>query len=180
MSSRIVLLGLPGAGKGTVGLRLAENLGLTFISLGDEVRRLAKEDSPVGRNIRSHWESSNGWRPLPDSLAIVLANECLGGVSGWVLDGFPRNVLQAESLPVTDLIVHLLVSEETSTQRVLGRGREGDGLEKLLARLEAERERLLPLLEYCRQRWPVIDIDANPSQEAVWQALWKEVRKWKN
>ena len=128
MSSRIVLLGLPGAGKGTVGPSLAETLGFTFISLGDEVRRLAK----------------------------------------------------AESLPVTDLIVHLSVSEETSTQRVLGRGREGDGLEKLLARLNAERERLLPLLEYCRQHCPVIDIDANPLQEAVWQELWKEVRKWKN
>lgn len=97
-----------------------------------------------------------------------------------MLDGFPRNVLQVESLPVTDLIVHPSVSEETSTQRVLGQGREGDGLEKLLARFDAERERLLPLLEYCRQHWPVIDIDANPLQEAVWQELWKEVRKWKN
>lgn len=96
MSTRLVLLGPPASGKGTWGRYLAERLGLAYLSTGALLRSAVDEGSPLGRQaapILARHEY------LPDEVMCPLMGEWLAGQSsGWVLDGFPRSLLQAEFL----------------------------------------------------------------------------------
>lgn len=96
MSARLVLLGPPASGKGTWGRLLAERLGLAYLSTGALLRSAVDEDSPLGRQaapILARHEY------LPDSLMCPLMADWLARQSGgWVLDGFPRSLPQAEFL----------------------------------------------------------------------------------
>lgn len=174
---KVVLSGLPGAGKGTLGVRLAESLGVPHVSVGDEVRWLVAGESELGARLRAWFGQTGGWRPLADDLAYEVVSQRLVGLTGWVLDGFPRNISQAARLAEVDVVIYLAVSEEVAIQRVLSRQRDGDSLEKLQARLAAERQRLAPLLEHCRSRWLFIEIDATPSPDVVWHNTLKEVKE---
>ncbi len=94
----IVLLGPPGAGKGTVASHVAGPLGATHISTGSMLRKAADSDSPIGKSVRQYLE--NG-QLVPDSVMIGLIGELLANAepgSRFVLDGYPRSVSQAESL----------------------------------------------------------------------------------
>lgn len=176
MNSKVFLLGLPGAGKGTIGVRLAEHLGVPHLSLGDEVRQLAAGESELGTRLRAWFGQTGGWRPLADDLAYEVVSQRLVGLTGWVLDGFPRNIAQAARLAEVDAVIYLAVPEQVAIQRVLSRQRDGDSPEKLQARLAAERQRLTPLLDYCRSRWLFIEINATPSADVVWHNALKEVK----
>lgn len=96
MSQRLVLLGPPASGKGTQGRRLAERLGLAYVSTGALLRSAVEERSPLGREaapILARHEY------LPDPLMCSIMGDWLGRQpGGWVLDGFPRSVAQAEFL----------------------------------------------------------------------------------
>ena len=96
MSQRLVLLGPPASGKGTQGRRLAERLGLAYVSTGALLRSAVEEGSPLGREaapILARHEY------LPDPLMCSIMGDWLGRQpGGWVLDGFPRSVTQAEYL----------------------------------------------------------------------------------
>lgn len=98
MSKIIVLMGAPGAGKGTQARLLQERLGLPQISTGDIFRALKNEHTPVAEEVRSIMESG---RLVPDELTIRLVrdrtsrDDCQGG---YVLDGFPRTLAQAQML----------------------------------------------------------------------------------
>lgn len=98
MSLRIVLLGPPGAGKGTQAERLAEHLGISRIVTGDLLRAAAKSRTELGRQAQSYMDRGE---LVPDELVIALIREelsHLNGQSGFILDGFPRNRQQAEAL----------------------------------------------------------------------------------
>lgn len=98
---RLVLLGLPGAGKGTQGERIAEKYGIPHISTGSIIReRIASGDS-VGQEADSY--ITNG-ELVPDELAIQMVSERLSKPDckkGWILDGFPRTVPQARALDLS-------------------------------------------------------------------------------
>lgn len=94
----IVLLGAPGAGKGTQGQRLVADYGFAHISTGDLLRAAVKADSELGRQAKSYMESG---QLVPDSLVIDLVKERLDSddaQKGFMLDGFPRNTAQAVAL----------------------------------------------------------------------------------
>jgi adenylate kinase len=93
---RIVLLGAPGAGKGTQAKRLAEREGLLHLSTGDMLRAAVAAGSPAGRAAKAHMDAG---RLVPDDVVFGVLFERLDERStGFVLDGFPRNVAQAEEL----------------------------------------------------------------------------------
>lgn len=98
MGLRIVILGAPGAGKGTQARRLASRRRLPHISTGDIFRRHLTEDTAFSRKIRPYMESG---ALVPDELTCAIVEERLAGLdcdSGYVLDGFPRSLAQAETL----------------------------------------------------------------------------------
>lgn len=92
----IVLLGAPASGKGTQGRKLAEVLGLGFLSTGKQLRREVRSGSDLGREADKYLVRG---QYVPDSLALAIAFNWLGeNTGGWVLDGFPRTLAQAKEL----------------------------------------------------------------------------------
>lgn len=167
---RVLLLGLPGAGKGVQGERLAGHFGVPHLSLGDFVRDQVAGKTEFGRDLQEVFGESEIWQPLPDVIAIKVAKQSTGFTAGWILDGFPRNTVQAESAsflePIT-VAIFLNVSETVARKRVLSRKRKEDSIEKFERRLLVERERLPDLLEYIRSHWWLLEIDADQSLEKV-------------
>ena len=94
----IVLLGAPGAGKGTQGQKLVEEYGIAHISTGDLLRAAVKAQSELGKQAKAYMDAG---QLVPDQLVIVLVKERLAqpdAQKGFMLDGFPRNIAQAETL----------------------------------------------------------------------------------
>ena len=98
MSLRIVMLGAPGAGKGTQAIRLAEKLGSLHISTGDIFRKNLREGTPLGKQVQGYLDSGG---LVPDSLTCDIVADRLAQPDcekGYILDGFPRSIPQAEML----------------------------------------------------------------------------------
>lgn len=95
MEKRIVLLGPPGTGKGTQAQRLCASLKIPHLATGDLLRAAMKSDTPLGKEIKPFVESGN---LVPDEIVIKMLLEAMGSLQGYLLDGFPRTVAQAESL----------------------------------------------------------------------------------
>jgi len=96
MKRRLVLLGAPGAGKGTQAKRLAESTGLAHLSTGDLLRAAVAAGTPAGREASAHMQAG---RLVPDEVVFgVLFERLQDAEQGFVLDGFPRNRAQAEEL----------------------------------------------------------------------------------
>jgi adenylate kinase len=126
---RIILLGPPGAGKGTQAKLLVERLGIPQISSGDMLRAAVKDGSPLGRQAKAYMDRG---ALVPDEVIIGLVRERLqapDGARGYILDGFPRTVAQAEALEKTlgelhlnlDHVLCLDVPSEDLVVRIAGR-----------------------------------------------------------
>ncbi|AUS07651.1 adenylate kinase [Laceyella sacchari] len=125
----IVLMGLPGAGKGTQASRILEELDIPHISTGDMFRAAVKEETPLGLEAKSYMEQG---QLVPDRVTIGIVRERLGKddcANGFLLDGFPRTVPQAEALDeltkelhrAIDFVLYIEVSEEELLKRLTGR-----------------------------------------------------------
>lgn len=120
----VIFLGPPGAGKGTQAVRVCERLGIPQISTGDILRRAMKEGTPTGLAAKAYIDKGE---LVPDSVVIDIVRERLAAEdcqSGYVLDGFPRTVPQAEALAAfadIDAVIDIEVSDEQLTERLSGR-----------------------------------------------------------
>ncbi|MGD9504478.1 MAG: adenylate kinase [Syntrophobacteraceae bacterium] len=121
----IILLGPPGAGKGTQAKQLVEDYGIPQVSTGDMLRAAVKEGSPLGVEAKKHMEAGT---LVPDSVVIGLVKERIqqkDAAKGFMLDGFPRNVSQAETLDKMlgelNLKIDHVVSVEVPSKELLGR-----------------------------------------------------------
>ncbi len=121
---RLVLLGPPGSGKGTQGERLARTLGVPRISTGDILRRNVAQGTDLGRKAKAFMESG---KLVPDELVIAMTAERLkepDANKGFILDGFPRTIAQAEALSrltPLDAVVNLFLEPEELVKRSAGR-----------------------------------------------------------
>src|SRR5512133_1261086 len=128
---RLLLIGAPGAGKGTQAVRLAEQFGVAHISSGDLLRSHIQRETSLGRNVREYVARGD---LVPDAVVMDMLRKPVVAASeagGYILDGFPRTVEQAEAayLAARDLGVavqvaaHLDVDKDELVRRLLARGR---------------------------------------------------------
>ena len=120
----IIFLGPPGAGKGTQAQRICETFGIPQISTGDILRRAIKEETPTGLKAKAYIDAG---KLVPDEVVIDIVRDRLDQEdckAGYILDGFPRTVPQAEALAdfaQIDAVVELDVADEKLVQRLSGR-----------------------------------------------------------
>ena len=120
----VIFLGPPGAGKGTQAVRVCERLGIPQISTGDILRRAMREGTPTGLAAKSYVDKG---QLVPDSVVIDIVRERLAQedcAGGYLLDGFPRTVPQAEALAgfaAIDAVIDIDVSDEKLIERLSGR-----------------------------------------------------------
>ncbi|WP_024876316.1 adenylate kinase [Saccharomonospora piscinae] len=154
--TRVVLVGPPGAGKGTQATALSQRLNIPHISTGDLFRTHVGEETPLGREAKRYLDSGE---LVPDAVTNEMVRERLSepdAKSGFLLDGFPRNTKQAEVLgdilseneEALDAVIELKVPEDMLVERLLGRGRDDDTEEVIRRRQQVYRSETAPLLEY--------------------------------
>lgn len=168
---RIVLLGAPGAGKGTQGTRLAEHYGVAHVSSGDLLREHITEGTDLGRKASAYVEQGE---LVPDDLVMQIVGTAVADAArdgGYVLDGFPRTISQAERAfelagpagLTANAVVYLDVSDEVARDRLDGRaeGRVDDADRDVIdRRLGVFHSQTEPLLDFYRGRGILIELDA--------------------
>ncbi len=180
---RLLLIGAPGAGKGTQGERLATRLGVRHIATGDLLRAEVKEGTPLGKSVADYLDRG---QLVPDQLILDLVMPKLLAASrdgGYILDGFPRSVAQAvEARELADHadaaaehVVFLQAPREALVQRLLARavaeGRSDDTQDVIVNRLRIFEEATSPLVDYYRGRNMLHVIDADQSADDVMAAI---------
>ncbi|MGV3113408.1 adenylate kinase [Corynebacterium freneyi] len=182
---RLVLLGPPGAGKGTQATILSEKLGVPHISTGDLFRANIGEGTPLGLEAKSYMDAGN---LVPDDVTVRMVESRLAeddAKAGFLLDGFPRTVPQADELEriLKDLglkldgVVQFDVSEDVVVERMLARGRADDTEDVIRNRMQVYARETAPLLDHYSDM--IIKIKAEGSVEEINAATMAELDKLK-
>lgn len=184
----IILIGPPGAGKGTQAKLLERSLGLPQVSTGDLFRYNLKNNTELGSLARTYMDKGE---LVPDSVTVAMVRDRLAqpdAADGAILDGFPRTIAQAEALD--DLLAqlggqitsvpHIIVEREELVRRLLNRarieGRIDDSDEDTVRnRMRVYEEQTRPLLDYYSARGLVVGIDGQQEVAAVQQDLQRAV-----
>lgn len=162
---RVLLLGPPGAGKGTQAVKLAEKLGIPQISTGELFRRNIEEGTKLGVEAKRYLDAGD---LVPSDLTNELVDDRLNNpdaANGFILDGYPRSVEQVKALHEMlerrgtdiDAVLEFRVSEEVLLERLKGRGRADDTDDVILNRMKVYRDETAPLLEYYRDQLKTVD-----------------------
>ena len=162
---RIVLLGAPGAGKGTQAEKLVEKLGIPQISTGDLFRHNIAGETELGLEAKKYLDAGD---LVPATLTNALVDDRLDDedvADGFILDGFPRSVEQAEALREMlakrnlelDAVLEFRVSEEELLKRLKSRGRADDTDDVILNRMKVYRDETAPLLDYYQSELKTVD-----------------------
>ncbi|MBZ8176723.1 adenylate kinase [Corynebacterium poyangense] len=170
---RLVLLGPPGAGKGTQAALLSEKLGIPHISTGDLFRANIGEGTPLGIEAKQYIDAG---KLVPTDVTARMVESRLAESDteqGFLLDGFPRTVEQADILEELlakqghklDGVLNFNVSEDVVVERMLARGRADDNENTIRTRLGVYREETAPLIDHYGDR--IINIDAEGSVEEI-------------
>lgn len=170
---RLILLGPPGAGKGTQAQRLCAERSLVHLSTGDLLRAAIAARSRLGREADEYVSAGN---LAPDRLVSALVAERLGSLprgAGFLLDGFPRNLAQAADLDAMPRgtgiqhVVHLVLDDEEIVRRLTGRGRADDREDVVRHRLAVYARETAPLVESYRSRGLLRAVDARGTVDQV-------------
>jgi adenylate kinase len=175
----VVFFGPPGSGKGTQASSLAERAGIPQLSTGDMLRRAVVEGSPLGKQAKAIMDRGE---LLPDEIIIGLMKDRIAAPDcrdGFILDGFPRTIAQAEALEKlfresgrkVDAVLNLRVDEREVTERMSGRaaaeGRSDDKPQTIRERLRVYREKTEPLISWFEKRGLLVHIDGTGSVDEV-------------
>jgi adenylate kinase len=178
----LLVLGPQGAGKGTQAKRISAEHGIPHVSTGDMFRAL-DTSTELGRRVKAIMDSGE---LVPDEVTVAMIEGRLGepdAAEGFVLDGFPRNLAQAEALDAMlggigrglDAILFLDVPDEVGMERALKRaeleGRSDDTPEAIAKRLAVYHEETEPIVEHYRATGKLVPVHAERSVDEVWSEI---------
>ncbi len=181
MSTRLIVFGRQGAGKGTQCVRLAGHYGIPHISTGDMLRGAAAEGTELGLKAKVLMDAGD---LVPDDVMEGIVVERLAkpdAEPGWLLDGYPRTLGQVEAMGrnlgdgFVDLAVNLDVPVEIVTERMMSRGREDDTPEAIGRRLSLYEEQTRPLLDFFDGRDQLVTVDGVGTEDEVFERLVKVI-----
>ncbi len=196
---RILILGAPGAGKGTQSAKITDHFGIDHITTGDALRGNKEMDiSHLDLEYDTPGEYMDAGELVPDEVVNAIVDEALSQADGFVLDGYPRNLEQAEELEGMtdlDLALKLDVGEEELVHRLTGRRmdpetgdiyhveynppeddeveqrlvqRDDDTEETVKERLRVYRENTEPVIEHYEDEGALERVDGEQAPEQVW------------
>lgn len=189
MPTYIVLMGAPGAGKGTQAKKLEATLGLPQVATGDLFRANLKNETELGQLAKSFMDKGE---LVPDEVTVAMVKDRLSQPdcqSGAVLDGFPRTTAQAEALDELlmafggkiNIVPSIYVTQDELVARLLKRaeieGRADDNEETIRNRMRVYHEQTAPLLDFYKQRKLLVEINGEQSIDQVQSDLIKEIHK---
>jgi adenylate kinase len=160
---------------------LAEKLKIPHISLGDMLREEVRVGSEIGKRAKDIMEAG---RLVPDELTIELTRKRIGEPDckrGFIIDGFPRSMAQAEGFDrilaekdlLIDRVFYFRIPEEEAVKRLVLRGRHDDEESVIRARFEVYEKQTRPLIEHYAGLKKLVEIDAAQTIDRVFQQLWE-------
>jgi adenylate kinase len=179
MALDLVLLGPPGSGKGTQAARMTQKYGIPAIATGDILRAQVEAGTRLGQRVRSYLDRGE---LVPDQLVVDIIRHRLAEPdteAGFILDGFPRTVPQAQALDAMlaelqrplDAVLYLEVDRQSLRERLEQRHREDDRPEIVDHRIDVFLEQTAPLIGYYRDEGKLRLIDAARPPELVEAAI---------
>lgn len=177
MKQRLVLLGPPGAGKGTQAALLSEKLNIPHISTGDLFRANIGQGTPLGIEAKQYMDAGE---LVPTDVTARMVRSRLeeeDAKAGFLLDGFPRTVEQADILTELlaekgeklDAVLNFVIDEDVVVQRMLARGREDDKEDVIRNRLKVYHSETKPLIEHYGDL--IINVEAEGDVEEINQRV---------
>ena len=173
MKRRLLFLGPPGAGKGTQAIRIAKNHGLLHLSTGDLLRSEVENCTKLGQQAK---EIMDRGELVSDEIVLsIVEKNIITQEKGWLLDGFPRNLIQAQALnellkkikqPI-ELVVLIELNDEILIQRLLNRGRSDDNEETIRNRLDIYRKKTAPLIDHYSRLGLLKSINGNGEMKII-------------
>jgi adenylate kinase len=183
MALDLLVLGPPGAGKGTQAGRLAEERGIPQIATGDMLRAAMASGTELGRRVKPIYDRGD---LVPDDLIVALIRDRLDEpdtARGFILDGFPRTIPQAEALDAMleeidrgiACVLEFQLDPDEAINRLLGRAeierRSDDTVDVIRNRMRVYREQTEPLVAYYLARGIVVGVDATGTPGAVYARI---------
>jgi adenylate kinase len=181
VSTRLIVFGRQGAGKGTQCVRLADHYGIPHISTGDMLREAVAEGTELGLKAKVLMDAGD---LVPDDVMEGIVVERLAkpdAERGWLLDGYPRTLGQVQAMErnlgaaFVDLTVNLDVPVGVVTERMVSRGREDDTEEAIRRRLDLYEEQTSPLLAFFGTRDQLVTVDGVGTEDEVFERLVKVI-----
>lgn len=184
---RLILIGPPGAGKGTQCQRLAGMLQVPHLSTGEMLRAAVREGTPAGLQAASSMEQG---KLVPDAIIVGMVNQRLQSPDcrdGCLLDGFPRTLSQAATLDEllerqamsVDGVIELAVPRDELVRRMLARKREDDDPEIFSRRIVSFEEQTAPLLDYYSRQGKLASIDGLGSADEIFARVRLAVERFR-
>ena len=184
---RLILIGPPGAGKGTQCQRLAGMLQVPHLSTGELLRAAVREGTPTGRQASTYMDQG---QLVPDSIIVGMVNQRLQSPDcreGCLLDGFPRTLSQAATLDEllerqamsVDGVIELAVPRDELVRRMLARKREDDDPEIFSRRIVSFEEQTAPLLDYYARQGKLASIDGLGSADEIFERVRQAVERFR-
>lgn len=171
---KLILIGIQGAGKSTQGNMLSEALSIPYLSSGHVFREMQKEKTDIGRFLK---EILNSGALVPDELTLEIIATYLSKpeyTKGFILDGFPRTVPQAEAFNGSaDKVIFINVSDKEALWRISGRmsEREDETLQAIRKRIELFHEKTQPVIDYYTSQGKLVEVDGEQDVQGVFNDI---------
>ena len=178
---KIILIGIQGAGKSTQGNILSEKLGIPYLSTGHIFREMAKEKTKLGRYIK---EIMNAGYLIPDDKTVEIVKQYLEKpeyANGYIIDGFPRTVAQAQAFQNgAKKAIYLKVTDEEALRRISfrnGNGRSDETPRAIAKRIESFHIHTEPVIDYYRKKSMLIEVDGEKTIEEISREILESLKK---